>query len=83
MFECVVMALARLTDPERTGKFGNLSIAYLLSMVNPIAKDGLRPFVDAAQAKAEFEHRVHIRLISARRPTKNERRQYEEALGQG
>ncbi|MGO9174064.1 MAG: BrnT family toxin [Rhodomicrobium sp.] len=29
------------------------------------------------------EHRVYIRLISARRPTKNEKRQYEEAPGQG
>jgi len=53
-FECVVMALARLTDPERTGNLENLSVAYLLSLVEPTAKNGLQPFVDAAQAKAEF-----------------------------
>jgi uncharacterized DUF497 family protein len=29
------------------------------------------------------EHRVYIRIISARRPTRNEKRQYEEAPGQG
>lgn len=29
------------------------------------------------------EHRVYIRIISARSRTKNERRQYEEAPGQG
>jgi len=29
------------------------------------------------------EDRVYIRIISARRPTKNEQRQYEEKPGQG
>ena len=29
------------------------------------------------------EQQVYIRIISARRPTKNEKRQYEEAPGQG
>lgn len=53
-FECVVMALARLTDAERTGTFENLSLAYLLSLVEPALKAQLQPFADDAQAKAAF-----------------------------
>jgi AbiU2 len=53
-FECVVMALARLTDPERTGAFENLSLAYLRSLLEPALKAQLKPFADDAQAKAAF-----------------------------
>ncbi len=53
-FECVIMALARLTDTECTGKFKNLSIAYLLILMEPKVQVQMQPFADDAQQKALF-----------------------------
>lgn len=53
-FECVIMALARLTDTESTGAFQNLSVAYLFTLVKPAAKVRLQTFADDAQTKAAF-----------------------------
>jgi len=53
-FETVVMALARLSDPDRTGRFENLSVQYLLSLVTSAQRDALNPYADAAQTSSAF-----------------------------
>lgn len=53
-FECVTMALARLTDSVRTGSSENLSLAYLVSLLEPAVKAKLQPLADDAKVKAEF-----------------------------
>jgi hypothetical protein len=63
-FECVIMALARLTDPLRSGRFDNLSIDYIHSLLPLEVRNGLLDCRTAITEKSEFARRWRHKFLA-------------------
>lgn len=74
-FECVVMALARLTDTARTGKSDNLSLETLHSKLPVQFHATLEPLLGEVRTKTIFAREFRNKLFA--------HYDYEQAVGSG